>query len=99
MAYAQETNRYLNQEEPWKTRETDRRRRGARALHGHRRDRGAEAGVLPVPAVLVAEAARDARPSGRDRGAGLGGDAAGAGDGAEEPAPLFKKLDVPEGAV
>jgi methionyl-tRNA synthetase len=96
LAYAQETNRYLNQEEPWKTRESD-PASAARALY-------TAIGAIEVlklalypflpfsaqrlHAMLGHEDAIDAK--------GWTAEAAVAGAPLQKPEPLFKKLDTPE---
>jgi methionyl-tRNA synthetase len=96
LAYAQETNRYLNQEEPWKTRESD-PASAARALY-------TAIGAIEVlklalypflpfsaqrlHAMLGHEDAIDAK--------GWTAEAAVAGTPLQKPEPLFKKLDLPE---
>ena len=98
-AYAQEANRYLNQEEPWKTRESD-PPAAARALY-------TAIGAIEVlklalypylpftsqrlHAMLGHEDAIDAK--------GWTADAPVAGTTLQKPEPLFKKLDLPEPVV
>jgi methionyl-tRNA synthetase len=98
-AYAQEANRYLNQEEPWKTRETD-KPAAARALYTAI---GAiEALKLMIYPYLPFSSQKLHRMLGhRDEIGGQGWETTRPVAGTElaEPAPLFKKLDVPEGAA
>jgi len=98
-AYAQEANRYLNQEEPWKTRETD-RASAARSLYTAI---GAiEALKLMIyPYLPFSSQKLHGMLGHRDEIGAQGWEATlpVPGTALEEPAPLFKKLDVPEGAV
>jgi methionyl-tRNA synthetase len=93
MAYAQETNRYLNQEEPWKTRESD-PQAAARALYTAI---GAiEALKLALYPYLPFSSQGLHALLGHDDGIDAGGWSARrpvAGQSLREPAPLFKKLD------
>ena len=97
-AYAQEANRYLNQEEPWKTRETDKASAG-RSLYTAI---GAiEALKLMIyPYLPFSSQKLHGMLGHRDEIGSQGWEATlpVPGTSLEEPAPLFKKLDVPEGA-
>ena len=97
--YAQEVNRYLNQEEPWKTRETDKASAG-RSLYTAI---GAiEALKLMIyPYLPFSSQKLHGMLGHRDEIGAQGWEATlpVPGTALEEPAPLFKKLDVPEGAV
>jgi methionyl-tRNA synthetase len=96
MAYAQEANRYLNQEEPWKTRESD-PASAARALYTAI---GAiEALKLAFYPFLPFTSQRLHSMLGHADAIGAQGWTATlpvAGTTLEPPQPLFKKLDVPE---
>jgi methionyl-tRNA synthetase len=98
-AYAQEANRYLNQEEPWKTRETD-KASAARSLYTAI---GAiEALKLMIYPYLPFSSQKLHAMLGHQDEIGAQGWEATLpvpGTALEEPSPLFKKLDVPEGAV
>ncbi len=96
LGYAQEANRYLNQEEPWKTRESD-PPAAARALYtaigAIECLKLAFYPYLPfssqqLHAMLGHDDAIDAK--------GWSVDAPVAGTPLQKPEPLFKKLDVPE---
>lgn len=96
LAYAQEVNRYLNQEEPWKTRETD-RQAAARALYTALC--GIEALKLMLYPYLPFSSQRLHAMLGHSDGIGDRGwrfERLQAGTGLQQPAPLFKKLDPPE---
>jgi methionyl-tRNA synthetase len=98
MSYAQEVNRYLNQEEPWKTRETD-RLAAARSLYT------ALCAIetlklmfypfLPFSSQKLHEMLGCADAIGSQ---GWGAGRLVAGTPLQEPKPLFKKLEVPEPA-
>jgi methionyl-tRNA synthetase len=99
LAYAQDANRYLNQEEPWKTRESD-PPAAARALYtaigAIEVLRLALYPYLPftsqrLHAMLGHEDAIDAK--------GWTAEAPVAGTALQKPEPLFKKLDLPEPVV
>jgi methionyl-tRNA synthetase len=96
MAYAQETNRYLNQEEPWKTRERD-PPAAARALYTAI---GAiEALKLAFYPFLPFTSQRLHAMLGHDDAIGAKGWAVTvpvAGTPLQQPQPLFKKLELPE---
>jgi methionyl-tRNA synthetase len=95
MAYAQETNRYLNQEEPWKTRERD-PAAAARSLYTAL---GAiEALKLALYPYLPFSSQRLHALLGHDGPIGADGWGTSlpvSGQALQEPAPLFKKLDPP----
>jgi len=95
MAYAQETNRYLNQEEPWKTRETDpagAARSLYTALGAIEALKLALYPYLPFSSQQLHLLLGDDGPMG---GAGWQTALPVAGRALKEPAPLFKKLDPP----
>jgi methionyl-tRNA synthetase len=96
MAYAQETNRYLNQEEPWKTRESD-PPAAARALYTAI---GAiEALKLAFYPFLPFTSQRLHAMLGHDDAIGVRGWSVTvpiAGTPLQQPQPLFKKLELPE---
>jgi methionyl-tRNA synthetase len=96
LAYAQETNRYLNQEEPWKTRESD-PPAAARALYTAI---GAiEVLKLALYPYLPFTSQRLHAMLGHDDAIDANGwkvDLPKAGSALQAPEPLFKKLDLPE---
>jgi methionyl-tRNA synthetase len=99
LAYAQEANRYLNQEEPWKTRESD-APAASRALYTAI---GAiEALNLAFYPFLPFTSQRLHSMLGHEDAIDAKGwtiEAPVAGTPLQKPEPLFKKLDVPEGVA
>jgi methionyl-tRNA synthetase len=99
LAYAQETNRYLNQEEPWKTRESD-PPAAARALYTAI---GAiECLKLALYPYLPFSSQRLHEMLGHEDAVDAKGwtvESPVAGTPLQKPEPLFKKLEIPEGVV